>query len=94
MEQLLLPAATDRSRSATNAFGPDWAAGAPWMALDPTHRQHWRDRQQAQAQDLILGGFPEPVQDDSLDSSGPRGPASALAACLVQATRHGPGQVT
>ena len=47
MEQLFLPVATDRSRSATSAFGPDWTAGAPWMALHPTHRQHWRDRQQA-----------------------------------------------
>ena len=71
MEQLLLPAATDRSSSATRAFGPDWTAGAPWTALHPTHRQHWKNRQQARAQNVISipGGVPEPVQDDSQDAA-------------------------
>ena len=40
MEQLLVPAATGRSRSVTSAFGSGWAAGPPWMAHHPTHRQH------------------------------------------------------
>ena len=34
-----------RTRSATQAFGPDYGAGAPWLSLHPSQREHWRTRQ-------------------------------------------------
>lgn len=50
MADLLLPAQPRRSRTASQAFGPDLGSGAPWMSLHPTQRDHWRVRQQTLSQ--------------------------------------------
>ena len=72
MEQLLVPAATGRPRSATSAFGPDWAAGAK-DGLPSDTQAALGDRQQARARDVISGVISEPVQDDSLDAAAVQG---------------------
>ena len=58
-----------RTRSATQAFGPDYEVGAPWLNLHPSQREHWRTRQRVLATRDSEGAPPPPQQtaDDVTD---------------------------
>ena len=58
-------------RSASDAFGPDYASGAPWMNLYPGYRTHWRDRQAEQEDQPAPAFTPELPPDDTVDPAAP-----------------------
>ena len=59
------------TRSAHRALGPDYEAGAPWLRLSPSQRDHWRDRQLNQANLGPQSQLPPPHQrlDDLADAA-------------------------
>ena len=81
--QLAQPLAA-RTRSATQAFGPDYNAGAPWLSLHPSQREHWRTRQHVistQDSEETPTASQQPaddVTDVAARESEPAGPWSAV----------------
>ena len=57
------------TRSAAQAFGPDYGAGAAWFTLHPSQREHWRSRQLEQAGQISQSTPPASQQqtDDLTD---------------------------
>ena len=56
-------------RSASQAFGPEYDAGAPWLSLQPSQREHWRARQHVRTTQDAQGTPPASQQpaDDITD---------------------------